>query len=143
MSVRRVLTIPAAMVIAVATMVFGLAVPSGAKDYQPTKDYQPPKDYPPTHDYPGTTLPPGFHCDGINGNPRVGEKEKLVIDGTGFYGQPKFQSTESGTKIHVDHVDGNHLVIDVTIKAGEPKGGNNFTITLANGKSANQHFFVK
>ena len=131
MSVRRVLTIPAAMVIAVATMVFGLAVPSGAKDY------------PGTNDYPGTTLPPGFHCDGINGNPRVGEKVKLVIDGTGFYGQPKFQSTESGTKIHVDHVDGKHLVIDVTIKAGEPKGGNNFTITLANGKSANQHFFVK
>ena len=125
MSVRRVLTIPAAMVIAVATMVFGLAVPSGATDY------------------PGTPLPPGFHCDGINGNPRVGEKVKLVIDGTGFYGQPKFQSTESGTKIHVDHVDGNHLVIDVTIKAGEPKGGNNFTITLPNGKSANQHFFVK
>lgn len=128
MSVRRVLTIPAAMVIAVATMVFGLAVPSGAGG---------------AREYPPTTLHPGFHCDGINGYPRAGEKVRLEIDGTGFFGRPEFRSTEPGTKVLVDHVDGKHLVIDVTIKAGEPKGWNTFTVILANGKSANQHFLVK
>lgn len=125
MSVRRVLTIPAAMAIAVATMVFGLAVPSGATGYPPT------------------TLHPGLHAIHVNGFPRVGRTVTVTITGTGFHGQPTITSNEGGTTAVVAHDRGNALVVKVTIKAGEPTGWHTFTITLANGESCKVNYLVK
>lgn len=122
MSVRRMLTIPTIMAVAVATMTF--AVPSGAAKYPPT------------------TLPRGLHAIRVNGFPRVGATHWLTITGTGFHGAITITSNEPGLTATVMHDNGHSLVVKVTIAAGEPKGWHVFTIHDG-GKTTEVRFLVK
>jgi hypothetical protein len=113
------------MAIVAATLMFGLAVPSGAKDYPPT----------PRHHQ--------CHAFRVDGFPRVGRTVTVTITGTGFYGKPTITSTEPGLTAFVTHDHGNSLDVPVTIKAGEPTGWQTFTISLADGNSCKVNFLVK
>jgi hypothetical protein len=125
MSRRRFFAAPATVAIVAATLMLGLAIPSGAHGYPPKPRH---------HEL------HAFHVDGF---PLVGRTVTVEITGVGFYDKPTITSTEPGLTAFVIHDHGNSLEVVVTIKAGEPIGWHTFTITLENGQSCMVNFLVK